>query len=356
MLDLFVAYSRQSENEVRGLLEDLTALGDTVGSSPESHGGTAWWDQTLSRIRACDVLLFVLTPRTLESEACLRQIRYAQALDKPLLAVELSERADQVSLPVLLSSARFVNYRRRDREGALRLCRALRSLGKAPPLAAMLPAPPELPPTDLASLRERIVSSGKLDVQQQMALIAELSRDSRGAQVGNESRELLLALRRRRDVVPSAVYGIDALLRKTAATRVSMRRSELLEPPSSRAPAALRAAPSRELARLPAAAASGPWQAPRSRSPARHQPTRLLARLGRLLAALMLLLVLPATAWLVAAKLHHGGFADWELAHVSFTNAELSVLLGVGATIFGLLSLVMLRRSPAATRTSSATR
>jgi hypothetical protein len=355
MLDLFIACSAraQSENEVRGLVEDLVALGDAVGTSPEPHGGTGWWDQTLARIRACDALLFVLAPRTLESEACLRQIRYAQALDKPLVAVELSERADLVSLPVLLSGARFVNYRRRDREGALRLCRVLRSLSKAPPLAALLPAPPELPPADLVSLRERVASPGKLDVQQQMALIAELSRDSRAAQVGPECRELLLALRRRRDVAPSAIVGIDALLRKTAETRINMRRADLLEPPRSRASRALADAPSRGPSMLLVPSAHGVRHA--SRLPvARHEPT-LLAKLGRVLAALVLLLVLPAMAWLVAARLHHGALADWELGDIALTSGQLGVLCGVGASVFAVLSLVMLRRAPA-TRTSSATR
>lgn len=352
MLDLFVAYSRQSENEVRGLLDDLGALGDTVGFAPEPQGGTAWWDQALSRVRACDALLFALTPRTLESEACLRQIRYAQALGKQLLAVELSEQADLVSVPVVLSGVRFVSYRRRDREGALRLCRVLRSLGKGRPLPAVLPAPPEPPPADLAPLRDRIVAAGKLDVHQQMALIAELARDARDVHVGPDCRQLLLALRRRRDLSPSAIVDIDALLRKTASTRINMRGPALLQPPT-RGPRALPA--SRELASLRPSLTHELLQTPPM--PARRTHTSHLATLGRLLGVLGVLLVAVVSAWLVAVRLRgHDTFAELSFGDVAFTRGELGVLLGVGAGTFGLLSLVMLRRSPAATRTSSATR
>ena len=349
MLDLFVAYSRQSENEARGLLEDLGALGDTVGVAPEPQGGTAWWDQTLSRIRACDALLFALTPRTLESEACLRQIRYARALDKQLLAVELSEHADLVSVPVLLSGVRFVNYRRRDREGVLRLCRVLRSLGRARPLPAVLPAPPEPPPADLAPLRDRIVAAGKLDAHQQMALIAELARDSRDVHVGPDCRQLLLALRRRRDLSPSAIADIDALLRKTASTRINMRRPALLQPPSSRTPRGAPESPHAEPALLRPSLAHGVLQTPPIHGSA-------VATLGRLLGVLGVLVVAVATAWLVAVRLRHEPFAELSFGDVAFTSGELGVLLGAGAGLFGLLSLIVLRRSPAATRTSSATR
>jgi hypothetical protein len=353
MLDLFVAYSRQSESEVRGLLEDLAALGDTVSVAPEPHVGTAWWDQALSRVRACDAMLFVLAPRTLESEACLRQIRYAQALGKQLLAIELSDQADLVSVPVLLSGVRFVSYRRRDRDGVLRLCRTLRSLGKTRPLPAVLPAPPEPPPADLGPLRDRIVAAGKLDVHQQMALIAELARDSRDVHVGADCRQLLLALRRRRDLSPSAIVDIDALLRKTASTRINMRRSALLAPPS-RAPRALSAPSREEPSLLRPSLSHGLLQAgPMS---ATHMPSSQLATLGRLLGILGVLLVAVVSAWLVAVRLRHESFAELSFGDLGLSSGELGGLLGVGAGVFGLLSLVMLRRSPAATRTSSATR
>lgn len=351
MLDLFVAYSRQSESEVRGLLEDLSALGDTVGFAPEPQGGTAWWDQTLSRIRACDALLFALTPSTLESEACLRQIRYARALDKQLLAVELSEQADHVSVPVLLSGVRFVNYRRRDREGALRLCRVLRSLGRARPLPAALPAPPEPPPADLAPLRDRILAAGKLDVHQQLALIAELARDSRDMHVGPDCRQLLLALRRRRELSPSAVADIDALLRKTASTRINMRRPALLQPPSSRAPRAL---PEPQHAAQQRPPAHGILQA--APVPTAPMRTSHLATLGRVIVVLGVLLVAIASVWLMAVRLPHETFDELSVGDVAFTSGELGVLLGLGAGVFALLSLIVHRRSPAAPRTTSATR
>jgi len=317
---------------VRGLLEDLVALGDTAVVGPKPQGGTLWWDQTLACIRSSDALLFALTPRTLASEACWRQMRYAHALGKPLFAIELSGRVDMGAVPAPLSSSPFVNYRRRDREAALSLCRALRPLGKARPLQAALPAPAP-PPPDLASLRESINTAGKLGAYQQSVLIAELARDSRDHHIGLEARQLLQELRRRRDLTVSAAQDIDALLRKTAATIINLRVPPLPRPAPS---GAARPAPSGA-----ARAASRPAPA-RPRAPARPSFVQALhlPAIARVLALLVALVVAAATSWLVATNVQHDQLEGLHIGSLALTGGELAALLGIGASVFGLLSLM----------------
>jgi hypothetical protein len=287
MLDLYVTHGRHSEEELHGLREDLVALGDRVLKEPER--GAAWWDQTLALIRSCDAFVFALTPRTLESEACWRQMRYAHALGKPLLAVALHGWTDFNAVPAPLTTSPFVDYRERDRDGALRLCKALRRLGKARALPRNLPLSPAPPPPDLTGLRSRINSASKLDADRQMRLIAELARELNDPRTSIDARELLLSLQGRRDLTSAAANEIDALLRRTAATRMNLRPllGQLLASAEAGRPAPLwPLKPSRA-------------GAPRHSVPPRPQVARRVSVTPVIIA--LASLVLGAASWLIAS-------------------------------------------------------
>jgi hypothetical protein len=346
MLDLFVTYGHQSEDDVRGLLEDLTALGDTVWCEAQQGSGTNWWEQTLSRIRACDALLFALTPRTLESEACWREMRYAHALGKRVLAIELSERTDLGVIPAPLESLPFVNYRKRDRDAALRLGKALRSLGKAAPLPDALPRPPELPPSYLAGLRELIASRGKLDVSRQHMLVAELARDSRELHTSFEARQLLLALRQRRDLSPSVIGEVEGLLRKTAATQIKLRPPPGVLPSPhhslSSLQAGTRSAPAQPMAasgqREPAGVQRAAVQLAAVQPPRRLTPKRVALALGGLISC-------TAAGCLLASGAHQDhGLGSLQIG-IDVPGLDLAVLLVIGVGLVGAFARISLLRA-----------
>jgi hypothetical protein len=320
MFDLFVTYGHQSEDDVRGLLEDLSALGDTIWCEAQQRSGAAWWEETLARIRSCDALLFALTPRTLGSEACWREMRYAHALGKPVFAVELSERVDVGAIPAPLGSLPFVNYRRRDRDSALQLCKALRRVHKAAALPAVLPTPPGVPPSYLAGLRELISSRARLDASQQSMLISELARDSRELQSAFEARQLLLALRRRRDLSASAAGEIDGLLRKTAATQMKLR------PPSGPPPQQVRPARWQPMA---SSSRGASVHAHEPQASSRLTPKRVAAALGGLVSC-------TAAGCLIAGSAHQDqGIDALPMGNVEVPGAELVALLVLGACVVG---------------------
>jgi len=328
MLDLFVTSGDPSAADVRGLLEDLGALGDNVWCEAQQGSGPAWWEQTLARIRSSDALVFALTPRTLESEACWREMRYAHALGKSVLAVELCERTDLGAIPAPLATLPFVDYRKRDRDAALRLCKALRPLAKAAALPDVLPAPPGLPPTHLASLRELIDSRGKLDAEQQTRLISELGRESRELHSAFEARQLLLALRQRRDLSASASAEVDALLRKSAATQIRMRPPPgSLQPPPARASAPL-ASSTRPTSAQQGARAASPVLSPK----------RLGAALGGLVSC-------TAAGCLIANAAQRGDdYVGLPADAAELPGLELVALLVLGAGLVGATARIPLSR------------
>jgi TIR domain-containing protein len=340
MIDLFVSYSRRSQDEVGGLLQDLSALGGALWFDEEPRNGQFAWEQTLSRIRACDVLLFALTKGSLESEACWRQASYAQALMKPVLGVLLGEGVDMNAIPASLRTQQLVDYRRPDRGVMLSLLEVLRAFGKARALPRGLPPPPAPPPPDLTRLRERINSGRKLATSDQTALIEELGQEVRDLRSSLEARQLLLSLRQRRDVSPSVIVQIDALLRKTAATQMKLRT------PSWQEAAAFRASQ----AASPGARAPSDRQASRAlRQPASPRPAprraalALRAGLSQQTAITLGGLVLGgAVSWLCAWGLREGGLQaidmgslelrGWQLYGLGLHGLELH-----GGELIGLL-------------------
>jgi hypothetical protein len=325
MIDLFVTYSRRSLKEVGGLLQDLSALGGAVWLDEAPSNGQFAWEHTLSRVRGCDALIFAVTNSSLESEACWRQASYAQALMKPVLPVLLSDRIDMNAIPSSLRAVQMLDYRKRDRDAVLSLGKALRTFGKARALPKVLPLPPAPPPPDLTRLRDRISSGGKLALIDQDALIEELGQEVRDMRSSLEARQLLLLLRRRRDVSPGVIGQIDALLRKTAATQMKLR------PPSWQESAPYRASASMSPDRRSTPAF-------RQAASPRPQPKRaaLALRWGlsqQTAIAFGGLVLGGAGSWLAAWGLHEGGFQALEMGSFEPHGSELLGLLVVGAAV-----------------------
>jgi hypothetical protein len=207
-------------------------------------------------------------------------------------------------------------------------------------LPAVLPARPALPPSDLTGLRDRIGSSGKLSPDQQSALVAELEREVHDLHAALEARQLLLLLRRRRDVAASVTRQIDALLRKTAATQIKLRQRFSQDPASAgagRPTASASAAPS---------VASPPHRA-------RPKRRRLaLQELRRVPSPLMVnsvgsLVFGGAAGWLVVSAVRRGsdGFEGLRMGSLELQGGELIALLVLGAGIAGALSKMSVTRA-----------
>jgi hypothetical protein len=212
MSKIFISYNRDSIAMARSLVSDIESLGFVAWFDQELSGGQAWWDQILASVRECDVFVFLLDPKALNSTACQREFGYAADLDKPILPVLVAEGVSTNLLPPELSRLQFIDYRKQDRQTAFSLARALAGIPPSKPLPDPLPPPPEVPVSYLGSLTRKIETASTLSYEEQSALLVNLKRGLRDLTTADDTRILLKRLRNRHDLFSAIADEIDELL------------------------------------------------------------------------------------------------------------------------------------------------
>ncbi len=116
------------------MLGDLEALGHDVWLDEQLSGGQLWWDEILGHIRTCDAFLFLVSPASVASEACLAELGYAQDLGRTVIPIEL-ESMNPALLPSALGQHQLVSYSEGSRAELMALSRALGRLADGPAIA-----------------------------------------------------------------------------------------------------------------------------------------------------------------------------------------------------------------------------
>jgi hypothetical protein len=213
---MFFSYSREDAANVSSLVNDVEALGHRTWLDRELGGGQRWWDHILQQIRSCDVFVFAVSERSVNSVACRRELDYALGLQKPVLPALVGTLSANL-LPPVLAQLQLVDLRTSTRESAFQLARALGGLPAAPPLPDPLPAPPQAPVSYLGSLQERVSASTSLDIEEQSAVVLELKGALKDPESRDDAQVLLRRLRARRDLFASIAVEIEELLGKQLA-------------------------------------------------------------------------------------------------------------------------------------------
>ena len=212
MKRVFVSYSRNNLDAVRQLIDDLRAVGIDTWYDQTLTGGQNWWNNILANIRDCEIFIFALSPQSWESEACRSELSYVAQLGKTILPVLVADGINLNLLPRPLHEIQITDYRRRDKDAAFALVRAINSAPVPGPLPDPLPAPPAVPVSYLSTLKEQIDSTGPLGAENQFRLIFELEAGLQNGRSPAEVRELLVALRRRDDLLAKYATKIDEVL------------------------------------------------------------------------------------------------------------------------------------------------
>src|SRR5262249_28644907 len=137
------------------------------------EGGQPWWDTVLSEIRKSEIFVTALTPESLESQACQRELKYALDLKRPVLPIRLSAAVRPEFLSSYIHELQVVDYFEQDVQTLKSLQRAIKKLSKAPPLPDPLPEPPAIPVSYVVNLSNLIDSDSELNKDQQMKLVFE---------------------------------------------------------------------------------------------------------------------------------------------------------------------------------------
>jgi hypothetical protein len=195
-----VTYAREDIESARVLVDDISQFGHDVWIDELLLGGQEWWDEVLAMIRQCDLYVFAVTARSLNSDPCAEELRYADMLHRPLLPV-MMDSVDTDFLPPALARAQFVDYREPTRQAVVALAAALATSGKARPLPTPLPEPPPIPQSRLYELDVAVRSPAQLTREEQLNLLDRLRVASRDPRRRSGTMDLLQLFRQRFDII-----------------------------------------------------------------------------------------------------------------------------------------------------------
>ena len=171
---VFLSYAHEDAERVDDLRRDLEDLVGQVWLDRSLTGGQLWWDEILVQLRGCRLVVLAVSQDSLRSEACLAEVSYAVALQRPLLAVHIDE-SDLSAAPEHVRRTHVVDFRTRNPDSVKALAKAVFSIGDAGPLPAVLPEIPPIP----RSYRDRFADLFRPDMtlDEQVSLFALLKFD-----------------------------------------------------------------------------------------------------------------------------------------------------------------------------------
>src|SRR5258708_7716429 len=143
-MPLFISYSSQDRTSLEELTKALKRAQQKVWFDQELGGGDAWWNAILEQIRSCDVFIVALSNNWLLSKPSQAELRYAQALNRPILPVRVGP-VDSVRVnPV--STLQIIDYQNPTVDAGIQLVTAIHALSnKDVPLPSPLPDEPPVP-------------------------------------------------------------------------------------------------------------------------------------------------------------------------------------------------------------------
>ena len=208
MQGVFLSYARVDANRASQLAEDIRALGFNVWIDKELSGGQMWWDEILSQIRHCDILVFSVSDASCRSQACMRELSYAESLGKTVIPVLVDDGVAMGALPPNLGKRQLVEFLDEERGSALRLARSLRNAQVSRPLPSPLPEPPEVPLSYLGKIA-LVLNQESLSLQEQSLDLKEGLNDKSTHQ---DALQIMQRLARRRDLFALISKEVDRLL------------------------------------------------------------------------------------------------------------------------------------------------
>ncbi|RUP02295.1 MAG: TIR domain-containing protein [Mycobacterium sp.] len=237
---IFISYSSQDRTSLDALTTALKRAQQKVWFDQELGGGDAWWNAILEQIRSCDVFIVALSNNWLQSKPSQAELRYAQALNRPILPVQVGP-VDSVRVnPV--STLQIIDYQNPTVDAGIQLVTAIHAMiQKAAPLPSPLPEEPPVPFGYIMRLGNTL-SEKELTPQTQLQLLVELrsglDEDGDDPSARSDIAQLLRMLRMRHDVTYRTRTEIDNVLAEIEAKDGGPGEAPPAKEPAAKAPEA----------------------------------------------------------------------------------------------------------------------
>ncbi|BBX76128.1 sensor domain-containing protein [Mycobacterium shinjukuense] len=211
---VFISYSSRDRSSLDALTTALKRAQQQVWFDQELGGGDAWWNAILEQIRSCEVFVVALSNNWLQSKPSQAELRYAQALNRPILPVRVGP-VDSVRVnPV--ATLQIIDYQNPTVDAGIQLVTAIHALrAKTQPLPSPLPDEPPVPFGYITRLGNTLAEK-ELSPQQQLQLLVELraglDEDGDDPSARSDIAQLLRMLRLRHDVTYRTRSEIDNVL------------------------------------------------------------------------------------------------------------------------------------------------
>jgi serine/threonine kinase PknH len=230
---LFISYSSQDKGGIEPLRSALHRAHHQVWMDEELGGGEAWWRTILEQIRGCEVFIVALSNNSLASKPCQAELRYAQALQRPILPVQIGPVTNVRLNP--LAETQMVDFRNPTADAGIQLIGAVQAQrAQLRPLPSDLPDEPPVPFAYLMRLAHNIAEP-QLSARQQADLVSELKHgleeDGDDPAARADIKQLLCTLRDRPDVAWRVRTDIESLLASVDAKTMTGNAGGVTAPP-----------------------------------------------------------------------------------------------------------------------------
>src|SRR5271168_1003545 len=237
---LFISYSSQDRTTVDALTTALRRGQNQVWFDQELGGGDSWWAKILEQIRDCEVFVVALSSNWLQSKPSQAELRYAQALNRPILPVRIGDIDSMRVNP--LAALQIIDYRNPTVDAGIQLVTAVHSLTTKPqPLPDPLPEEPPVPFGYITRLGNTLAEK-ELSPQQQLQLLVELrsglDEDGDDPSARSDIAQLLRMMRLRHDVTYRTRNDIDNVLASIEATDDATAKPQTPTPAAAAQPSA----------------------------------------------------------------------------------------------------------------------
>jgi hypothetical protein len=213
-MGLFISYSSLDTAAIEPLRSALRRAHQQVWMDEDLGGGDAWWRTILEQIRNCEVFIVALSNNSLASKPCQAELSYAQALERPILPVQIGPVTSLRVTP--FAATQIIDYRNPTAEAGIELIGGVQvQRAQLQPLPSELPEEPPVPFAYLMRLAHNI-SQPQLSAREQADLVSELKsgleEDGDDPAARNDIKQLLCMLRDRPDVAYRVRTDIESLL------------------------------------------------------------------------------------------------------------------------------------------------